>query len=257
VIGDRVWRDANSNGLQDPGEPGAAGVTVSLYGDDDALVGSTSTDELGAYEFADLRSGSYFLTFVALQDNRFTRANAGDDDEADSDADPTTGQTVVFDFDSSQPDLKWDAGLVLSAATETPQPPLPPEVPTPTPVVPSQGGKYKFTVTFVRVSGDCGLPETFVDTLEVDISAVDPTTGGQTGVVSQASTHDENTGPLQSDGKGEASSPRESYSYTLEFVRDETGLVVRVILTGLNTYTDTNGCVTVYEIEGLGELVEE
>ena len=30
-LGNVVWRDANSNGLQDPGEPGIAGVTVSLF----------------------------------------------------------------------------------------------------------------------------------------------------------------------------------------------------------------------------------
>jgi serine-aspartate repeat-containing protein C/D/E len=29
-IGDRVWSDLNGNGIQDPGEPGIAGVTVSL-----------------------------------------------------------------------------------------------------------------------------------------------------------------------------------------------------------------------------------
>ena len=32
-IGDTVWRDHNSNGLQETGEPGIAGVTVKLYKD--------------------------------------------------------------------------------------------------------------------------------------------------------------------------------------------------------------------------------
>jgi hypothetical protein len=258
VLGDHVWQDANGNGLQDPGEPGAAGVTVSLYGEDAALVASTSTDELGAYEFAGLASGRYFLTFVALQDNRFTLDNAGDD-EADSDADPSTGKTAVFDFNSSQSDLTWDVGLMLNEPGSTPEPPPPPEpaTPAPTPVVPQTGGKYRFTVTFVRVSGDCGLPDRFVDTVEWDISAADQTTTGQTTIVSQPSTGDVNIGQTQPNGEGQASSERESYTYTLEFVLDETGKAVRVIVTGLNTYTDLQGCVTEYEIEGEAEVQDE
>jgi len=161
----------------------------------------------------------------------------------------------VFDFDSSQSDLTWDAGLVLSDATATPQPPPPPEpeIPTPTPVVPPTGGTYRFRVTFVRVSGDCGLPENFVDTVDFDIAAAGQTTTGQKTIVSQPSTGDVNTGETLPSGEGEASSERESYSYTLEFVLDETGNVVRVIVRGLNTYEDANGCVTVYEIEGEAE----
>jgi hypothetical protein len=242
VLGDRVWQDADGDGLQDPGEPGAAGVAVSLYGEDAALVESTSTDELGTYEFTGLATGRYFLTFVALQDNRFTLDNAGED-QTDSDADPVTGRTDVFDFDSGQSDLSWDAGLVQRE---------PPATPTaaPTPVVPPTAGTYRFTVTFVRVSGDCGLPDRFVDTVDFEIAAADLAAAGQATVLRQPSTGDVNTGQTQPNGEGQASSERESYTYTLEFVLDETGKVVRVIVRGLNTYTDVQGCVTKYEIEG-------
>ena len=34
-IGDRVWLDANGNGVQDAGESGMAGVTVELFDGDD------------------------------------------------------------------------------------------------------------------------------------------------------------------------------------------------------------------------------
>ena len=34
-IGNRIWRDINSNGVQDPGESNIAGVTVNLWGDTD------------------------------------------------------------------------------------------------------------------------------------------------------------------------------------------------------------------------------
>ena len=33
-IGDRVWHDTDRDGIQDPGEPGVAGVTVTLFGSD-------------------------------------------------------------------------------------------------------------------------------------------------------------------------------------------------------------------------------
>ena len=49
-IGNRVWRDANSNGVQDPGENGINGVTVRLYRGS-TLVGTAVTDVNGEYYF--------------------------------------------------------------------------------------------------------------------------------------------------------------------------------------------------------------
>jgi hypothetical protein len=49
-IGNRVWRDTNNNGVQDPGEPGIAGVTVRLY-KAGVLVGTAVTDANGEYYF--------------------------------------------------------------------------------------------------------------------------------------------------------------------------------------------------------------
>ena len=53
-IGDTVFSDHNGNGVQDPGEPGIAGVQVKLYFDDgdgvfepgtgDVLIGTQTTD---------------------------------------------------------------------------------------------------------------------------------------------------------------------------------------------------------------------
>jgi len=47
-IGDKVWRDLNGNGAQDPGEPGLAFVTLQLY-KGTALVGTTTTNGAGEY----------------------------------------------------------------------------------------------------------------------------------------------------------------------------------------------------------------
>ncbi|MCZ2391127.1 MAG: hypothetical protein LC113_08625 [Acidobacteria bacterium] len=50
-LGNRVWRDTNDNGVQDPGEPGIAGVTVHLYDSVGTLVGTAVTDANGEYYF--------------------------------------------------------------------------------------------------------------------------------------------------------------------------------------------------------------
>ncbi len=49
-IGNRVWLDSNRNGIQDAGEPGIPGVTVSI-GQGGTLVGSAVTDADGEYYF--------------------------------------------------------------------------------------------------------------------------------------------------------------------------------------------------------------
>ncbi|MBI2423746.1 MAG: hypothetical protein HYV27_13025 [Candidatus Hydrogenedentes bacterium] len=48
-FGDFVWYDANGDGIQDPGEPGIAGVELSLYDAANNLLQTTVTDANGAY----------------------------------------------------------------------------------------------------------------------------------------------------------------------------------------------------------------
>ena len=59
-LGDRVWNDQNGNGIQDSGEPGLVGVTVTLI---DAInsntLGSTTTGANGIYVFSGLSGGNY------------------------------------------------------------------------------------------------------------------------------------------------------------------------------------------------------
>jgi uncharacterized repeat protein (TIGR01451 family) len=67
AIGDRVWVDADGDGVQDPGEPGLAGVSVELYSDPDGdgvydtLAATTATDANGNYIFDDLAAGAYVV----------------------------------------------------------------------------------------------------------------------------------------------------------------------------------------------------
>ena len=69
TIGDRVWLDADGDGIQDVGETGLSGVGVDLYLDDDGtpgpslgdtLVSSTTTDANGNYLFVHLPPGTYY-----------------------------------------------------------------------------------------------------------------------------------------------------------------------------------------------------
>lgn len=60
AIGDLIWHDLNSDGVQDAGEPGLAGVTVYLYDSSGAtLLATTVTDATGAYNFPGLQDGTY------------------------------------------------------------------------------------------------------------------------------------------------------------------------------------------------------
>lgn len=65
-LGDRVWFDANANGIQDSGEPGIAGVklTVTCDLDKDGTVdymATTTTDANGNYHFGGLPPGAYHV----------------------------------------------------------------------------------------------------------------------------------------------------------------------------------------------------
>jgi hypothetical protein len=67
VIGDYVWNDANKNGIQDAGEHGIAGVTLTLSGTTLAGAGvtaHTTTDANGHYSFTEA-AGHYTVTLDA------------------------------------------------------------------------------------------------------------------------------------------------------------------------------------------------
>ncbi len=71
----RVWMDEDENGLMDADEPGLAGVQVSADGVKNGLHYETLTGEDGEYAFAQLRPGSYRLTFTLPEGKAFTKYN--------------------------------------------------------------------------------------------------------------------------------------------------------------------------------------
>jgi len=104
-VGDRAWRDLDKDGVQDVGEPPLAGVTVTLYDStgvspatdrSGATVSPTVTDSTGRYFFDDLIPGSYVAHFSQPTDYSYT-TDASPLLTVNSDADPATGFTAVFD----------------------------------------------------------------------------------------------------------------------------------------------------------------
>lgn len=117
VIGDFVWFDADTNGLQNVGEPGVTNVTVRLYDGRTNLLATTTTDSSGLYQFAGWPATNFFVEFVAPTGYWFTLQDTVGSDTNDSDANPTTGRTIIFTHTGTTNDLKWDAGLYRPPAT--------------------------------------------------------------------------------------------------------------------------------------------
>ncbi len=65
TVGDRVWKDANANGLQDSGEVGISGVTVQLLNSGGTVIATTTTNSSGNYSFGGLAAGTYTVKIVA------------------------------------------------------------------------------------------------------------------------------------------------------------------------------------------------
>jgi len=109
-LSDYVWNDLNRNGLQDPGEPGLADVSVALFTIDGLPAGMVMTNSDGRYLFENLVPGGYYLIFSTPAGYGFTSADAGDDN-LDSDPDPVTGRTSTITLAPGANDASQDAGL--------------------------------------------------------------------------------------------------------------------------------------------------
>ncbi len=122
AIGDRVWNDADENGIQDAGESGVPDVTVRLYTSVAGvftLLRTTTTDALGSYRFNNLPAGQYLVEFVTPPKRKLSLRNAaGATAESDSDADTITGRTVVITLPEGVTDLSWDAGMSVLPSAE-------------------------------------------------------------------------------------------------------------------------------------------
>jgi gliding motility-associated-like protein len=120
VIGDFVWLDCNKNGVQDAGEIGIKGATVTLSGtafDNSSVSTTTTTSTGGQYQFTGVKPGKYILTFSSpsgITGLSFTQKDASSD-ALDSDAD-ASGKTPEFNFASNQVLTDLDAGFIDTEA---------------------------------------------------------------------------------------------------------------------------------------------
>ncbi len=114
-IGDYVWKDLDTDGIQDGNESGIPNVTVTLTGTDGAgnpVNLTTSTDGAGLYLFDDLVPGTYKITFASPGASfELSPQDQGGDDTKDSDAAPGTLMTINTVLESGETDLTWDAGF--------------------------------------------------------------------------------------------------------------------------------------------------
>ncbi|HEU0295684.1 MAG TPA: SdrD B-like domain-containing protein [Anaerolineales bacterium] len=108
VIGNRVWFDANQNGIQDPVEGGVGGFCVNLLDANNTLLQQTTTDSNGYYGFQ-VERGEYVIEFKKPSWLEFAQRNVGEEDQ-DSDVDQVTGRSDALDVTSTL--LYLDAGLI-------------------------------------------------------------------------------------------------------------------------------------------------
>lgn len=79
AIGDLVWVDGNMNGIQDAGEPGIAGASVSLNGS------TIASGAAGEYLFSGLCPATYNICVQVPSGYQSSPANQGPNDALDSD----------------------------------------------------------------------------------------------------------------------------------------------------------------------------
>ncbi len=136
-IGNRVWLDADNDGIQDPSESPIAGVTVELYDTDGiTLLATAVTDAKGEYYFSsglgtdttnkkfnlalDPNTSGYQLKIdtsagvISSNGYILTAANQGSDNNADSDASMVASDATIV-LDTSSPgssDHTFDFGFI-------------------------------------------------------------------------------------------------------------------------------------------------
>ncbi|OQY47154.1 MAG: hypothetical protein B6242_05715 [Anaerolineaceae bacterium 4572_78] len=117
TVGGIVWDDVNGDGIQDEGELGLGGITVSLFGSDGTFFGNTTTSNgsedvpAGYYEFSNIVPGDYYVEVELPTDTVFSPMDQGNDETVDSDVNPTTGTTEQFTLQEGQTNTDVGAGI--------------------------------------------------------------------------------------------------------------------------------------------------
>ena len=108
------------DGRQDDSEPGLPNIQVNLLNTSLAIVDSCYTDADGMYAFIDKPSGDYYIEFILPDNYQFSQQGQGYD-HLDSDPDPTTGRTSLFNL-TPYSHKNCDAGMFpIPVPTLSPQ----------------------------------------------------------------------------------------------------------------------------------------
>ncbi|WP_255076982.1 SdrD B-like domain-containing protein [Lacihabitans sp. CCS-44] len=117
-IGNFVWQDTNQNGVQDLGEPGISGVTVTLESPSGTFISNTTTASNGQYSFTGIIPGDYVVAFDRPSGYISSSSNSGANDSIDSDANATTGKTGTYSLVAGQSNQTIDAGFYVQSCAD-------------------------------------------------------------------------------------------------------------------------------------------
>ncbi|HEC2172689.1 TPA: fibrinogen-binding adhesin SdrG C-terminal domain-containing protein [Staphylococcus delphini] len=132
TIGDFVWRDEDHNGVQNEGERGLEGVIITLKTADGTVVGTTTSDENGHYQFTNVQKGKYIVEFAVPEGYEATSQHTTADTTKDSDG-------LIAHIDVTQDDMTIDAGFFpLENWNPQPEPKDPKENEQPEPMKPDE-----------------------------------------------------------------------------------------------------------------------
>lgn len=167
-LGDKVWIDANKDGIQNDDEAGVQGITVKLYNCNQAELNSMVTDVNGNYKFENLTAGSYYVKFELPAGYVFTTIDAGND-LLDSDADAVTGKTICTTLDEGENDMSWDAGIYIPETEKNADLSL---VKTVDNANPANGDEVTFTITITNNGPDNATNVEVIDLLKTGFTFV-------------------------------------------------------------------------------------
>lgn len=114
IISDKIWYDANANGIQDASETkGMGNLVVNLKNTANTIMATTISDLNGNYTFSNLAAGDYKVVFPVLVSGfELSPVNAGFNDSTDSDADKITGESQVITITGTEIISNVDAGYL-------------------------------------------------------------------------------------------------------------------------------------------------
>lgn len=104
ALGDRVWSDADGDGIQDPGEAGLAGVSLSLVNSAGTTIATTTTNSDGDYLFTGVPYDADYTVQIAPSDAALSgySPTVGPQSEGGYISNPVTldaGLRVITDLD--------------------------------------------------------------------------------------------------------------------------------------------------------------